>query len=126
MAVVAGWLLHCELRKGSDAAMTHIAFRRDVTMSLLQLKQKLTRAKLEAQAAAAPSRCSETTDIAEESRLLDEDWIFRWAELPNSLLNEDSTSQEGNQPVSHLSAKDVLCMAIDAMETMKEDKVRPL
>ncbi|KAL3214703.1 hypothetical protein MRX96_051436, partial [Rhipicephalus microplus] len=37
-----GWLLHCELHKGSDAAMTHIAFRRDVTMSLLQLKQKLT------------------------------------------------------------------------------------
>ncbi|KAL3197338.1 hypothetical protein MRX96_044935 [Rhipicephalus microplus] len=42
MAVVAGWLLHCELHKSSDAAMTHIAFRRDVTMSLLQLKQKLT------------------------------------------------------------------------------------
>ncbi|KAL3193754.1 hypothetical protein MRX96_000053 [Rhipicephalus microplus] len=42
MAVVAAWLLHCELHKGSDAAMTHIAFRRDVTMSLLQLKQKLT------------------------------------------------------------------------------------
>ncbi|KAL3214904.1 hypothetical protein MRX96_006995 [Rhipicephalus microplus] len=42
MAVVAGWLLHCELHKGSDAAMTHIAFRQDVTMSLLQLKQKLT------------------------------------------------------------------------------------
>ncbi|XP_075741618.1 uncharacterized protein LOC142791582 [Rhipicephalus microplus] len=39
---VQGWLLHCELHKGSDAAMTHIAFRRDVTMSLLQLKQKLT------------------------------------------------------------------------------------
>ncbi|KAL3256118.1 hypothetical protein MRX96_046633 [Rhipicephalus microplus] len=34
-----GWLLHCELHKGSDAAMTHIAFRRDVPMSLLQLKQ---------------------------------------------------------------------------------------
>ncbi|KAL3183273.1 hypothetical protein MRX96_000254 [Rhipicephalus microplus] len=33
---------HCELHKGSDAAMTHIAFRPDVTMSLLQLKQKLT------------------------------------------------------------------------------------
>ncbi|KAL3244290.1 hypothetical protein MRX96_018912 [Rhipicephalus microplus] len=42
MAVVAGWLLHCELHKGSDAAMTHIAFWRDVTLSLLQLKQKLT------------------------------------------------------------------------------------
>ncbi|KAH7977007.1 hypothetical protein HPB52_022817 [Rhipicephalus sanguineus] len=28
--------------RGSDAAMTHIAFRRDVTMSLLQLKPKLT------------------------------------------------------------------------------------
>ncbi|KAH7961272.1 hypothetical protein HPB52_006402 [Rhipicephalus sanguineus] len=27
---------------GSDAAMTHIAFRRDVTMALLQLKPKLT------------------------------------------------------------------------------------
>ncbi|KAH8025853.1 hypothetical protein HPB51_012885 [Rhipicephalus microplus] len=37
-----GWLLHCEPHKDSDAAMTHIAFRRDVTMSLLQLKQKLT------------------------------------------------------------------------------------
>ncbi|KAL3195154.1 hypothetical protein MRX96_045732 [Rhipicephalus microplus] len=37
-----GWLLHCEIHRGSDAAMTHIAFRRDVTMSLLQLKQKLT------------------------------------------------------------------------------------
>ncbi|KAL3188737.1 hypothetical protein MRX96_022241 [Rhipicephalus microplus] len=43
MAVVAGWLLHCELYKGSDAAMTHIDFRRDVTMSLLQLKPKHTR-----------------------------------------------------------------------------------
>ncbi|KAL1480237.1 hypothetical protein MTO96_051205 [Rhipicephalus appendiculatus] len=42
MAVIAGWLVHCELHKGTDAAMTHIAFRRDVTMSLLQLKQKLT------------------------------------------------------------------------------------
>ncbi|KAL3181780.1 hypothetical protein MRX96_008092 [Rhipicephalus microplus] len=42
MAAIAGWLLHCELHKDSDAAMTHIAFRRDVTMSLLQLKQKLT------------------------------------------------------------------------------------
>ncbi|KAL3255523.1 hypothetical protein MRX96_017428 [Rhipicephalus microplus] len=42
MTVVAGWLLHCELHKGSDAAITHIAFRRDVTMSLLQLKQKLS------------------------------------------------------------------------------------
>lgn len=41
MALIAGWLLHCELHKGTDAAMTHIAFRRDVTMSLLQLKQKL-------------------------------------------------------------------------------------
>lgn len=30
MAVVAGWLLHCELHKGTDATMTHIAFRRDV------------------------------------------------------------------------------------------------
>lgn len=42
MAVVGGWLLHCELHKGSNAAMTHLAFRRDVTMSLLHLKQKLT------------------------------------------------------------------------------------
>ncbi|KAL3222044.1 hypothetical protein MRX96_005006 [Rhipicephalus microplus] len=42
MAVFAGWLLHCELHKSSDATMTHITFRRDVTMSLLQLKQKLT------------------------------------------------------------------------------------
>ncbi|KAL3203432.1 hypothetical protein MRX96_011970 [Rhipicephalus microplus] len=42
MAVFTGWLLYCELHKSSDAAMTHIAFRRDVTMSLLQLKQKLT------------------------------------------------------------------------------------
>lgn len=42
MAVVGGWLLHCELHKGTDAAMTHLAFRRDVTMSLLHLKQKLT------------------------------------------------------------------------------------
>ncbi|KAL3194614.1 hypothetical protein MRX96_046026 [Rhipicephalus microplus] len=35
-------MFHCELHKGSDAFMTHIAFRQDVTMSLLQLKQKLT------------------------------------------------------------------------------------
>ncbi|KAL1468253.1 hypothetical protein MTO96_025561 [Rhipicephalus appendiculatus] len=42
MAVVAGWLLHCELHKGTDAAMAHIGFQRDITVSLLQLKQKLT------------------------------------------------------------------------------------
>ncbi|XP_040078605.1 uncharacterized protein LOC120850225 [Ixodes scapularis] len=36
-----GWILHCELHKGTDAAMTHLAFTRDVAMSLLHLKQKL-------------------------------------------------------------------------------------
>ncbi|CAN8022712.1 unnamed protein product [Ixodes persulcatus] len=41
MTVVAGWILHCELHKGTDAAMTHLAFRRDVAMSLLHPKQKL-------------------------------------------------------------------------------------
>ncbi|XP_042147992.1 piggyBac transposable element-derived protein 2-like [Ixodes scapularis] len=41
MTVVAGWILHCELHKGSDATMTHLAFSRNVAMSLLYLKQKL-------------------------------------------------------------------------------------
>ncbi|KAL3202423.1 hypothetical protein MRX96_053384 [Rhipicephalus microplus] len=62
------------------------------------------RAKLETQAAAAQSCCSETTDSAEESTLHDEDWIFQMGELPYSLLNEDLISKESNQPESHLSA----------------------
>ncbi|KAH6921342.1 hypothetical protein HPB50_027685 [Hyalomma asiaticum] len=42
MGVVVGWLLHRELHERANAAVTHIAFWRDVTMSLLQFKQKLT------------------------------------------------------------------------------------
>ncbi|KAL1480149.1 hypothetical protein MTO96_051276 [Rhipicephalus appendiculatus] len=74
-------------------------------------------------------------DNAEERTLLHEDTVSQEGELLESLpsalddsaeestlLHEDTVSQEGQLLESLPSALDVLCMAIDAVEAMKEDK----
>ncbi|KAL1442272.1 hypothetical protein MTO96_046494, partial [Rhipicephalus appendiculatus] len=74
-------------------------------------------------------------DNAEERTLLHEDTVSQEGELLESLpsalddsaeestlLHEDTVSQEGQLLKSLPSALDVLCMAIDAVEAMKEDK----
>ncbi|KAL1472625.1 hypothetical protein MTO96_022906 [Rhipicephalus appendiculatus] len=94
-----------------------------------RVKWRERRKKLEAQS------CCDTTDSAEESTLLHEDPASQEGELLESLpsalddsaeestlLHEDTVSQEGQLLESLPSALDVLCMAIDAVEAMKEDK----
>ena len=41
MAVAAGWILHLHLQKGTTAELSHLTFRREVTLSLLRMKPKI-------------------------------------------------------------------------------------
>ncbi|GFU92177.1 piggyBac transposable element-derived protein 2 [Trichonephila clavipes] len=41
MAVVAGWILHIHLHKGTKAEQSHLNFRINITLSLLRMKPKI-------------------------------------------------------------------------------------
>ena len=41
MVVAAGWILYTDLHKNTTLQMTHLNFRRDVTLNLLRAKPKI-------------------------------------------------------------------------------------
>ncbi|KFM77194.1 PiggyBac transposable element-derived protein 3, partial [Stegodyphus mimosarum] len=41
MAVVVGWILHSHLHKGTEVELSHLNFRREVTLCLLRMKPKV-------------------------------------------------------------------------------------
>lgn len=41
MAVAAGWILHLHLHKNTTAELSHLNFRREVTLNLLRMKPKI-------------------------------------------------------------------------------------
>lgn len=42
MGVVASWLIHCEIHKGTESELSHLEFRRNITMALLNSQMKVS------------------------------------------------------------------------------------